>query len=56
MTVYDGGWFGMEQTDIPLDGGLFEDTEFTPLDCGGFEPYVIPSGGGTGAVVDGGTY
>ncbi len=56
MAVYDGGWFGMEQIDIPLDGGLFEDTVFTPLDCGGFEPYVISSGGGVGTVVDGGTY
>ena len=55
MTVYDGGWFGMEQLDAPLDGGLFEDTEFTELDCGGFEPYVVPSGG-IGTVVDGGTY
>ena len=55
MTVYDGGWFGMAQLDAPLDGGDFEGTEFTPLDCGGFEPYVIPSGG-IGTVVDGGTY
>lgn len=55
MTVYDGGIFGMAQIDIPLDGGSFDDTEFTPLDCGGFEPYVIPSGG-VGTVVDGGTY
>ena len=56
MNVYDGDWFGMEQIDAPLDGGLFEDTVFTPLDCGGFEPYAIPSGGGIGDVVDGGTY
>ena len=55
MNVYDGGWFGMAQIDTPLDGGSFEDTGFTPLDCGGFEPYVIPSGG-VGELVDGGSY
>ena len=55
VSFYDGGIFGMEQTDASLDGGLFEDEELTPLDCGGFEPYVIPSGG-IGEVVDGGVY
>lgn len=52
MTVYDGGWLGIEQLDTPLDGGDFDGTEFTPLDCGDFEPYVIP----IGSIVDGGTY
>ena len=55
VSFYDGGIFGMEQTDAPLDGGLFEDEELTSLDCGGFEPYVIPYGG-IGEVVDGGVY
>lgn len=50
--VYDGGGFGVEQIDAPLDGGLFEDEDLSPLDCGGFESYVIPSDN----VVDGGTY
>lgn len=55
MSVYDGGWFGVEQNDAPLDGGLFEDEELSPLDCGGFEPYAVPSGS-IGEVVDGGVY
>ncbi len=55
MTVYDGGWFGMAQIDAPLDGGSFDDTALTPLDCGDFGKFV-PSGGGVGDVVDGGTY
>lgn len=55
VTIFDGGIFGAEQTDTPLDGGLFEDAELEPLDCGGFEPYVMPSGG-VGTVVDGGNY
>ncbi len=54
MTVYDGGWFGMVQLDA-LDGGSFDDTALTPLDCGDFGKFV-PSGGGVGDVVDGGTY
>ena len=55
MTVYDGGWFGMAQLDAPLDGGDFDDTALTPLDCGDFGKFV-PSGGGVGDVVDGGNY
>ena len=55
MTVYDGGWFGTAQLDVPLDGGSFDDTVFTPVDCGDFGKFV-PSGGGIADVVDGGTY
>ncbi len=55
MTVYDGGWFGTAQLDVPLDGGSFDDTALTPLDCGDFGKFV-PSGGGIGDVVDGGIY
>lgn len=56
MTVYDGGWFGMAQIDIPLDGGSFDDTALTPLDCGDFGKFVPSGGGSIGDVIDGGTY
>lgn len=36
VTVYDGGIFGMEQNDIPLDGGSFEDDSLEAFDCGEF--------------------
>ena len=55
LNIYDGGWFGMAQLDVPLDGGSFDDTVFTPVDCGDFGKFV-PSGGGIADVVDGGTY
>ena len=53
VVFFDGGIFGVEQTDAPLDGGLFEDTELTAFDCGGFEPAVLSF---TEAVLDGGKY
>lgn len=56
MTVYDGGWFGMAQLDAPLDGGDFDDTALTPVDCGDFGKFVPSGGGSIGDVVDGGTY
>lgn len=53
VVFFDGGIFGAEQTDAPLDGGLFEDTELTAFDCGDFEPAALSF---TEAVLDGGKY
>lgn len=38
VTVYDGGIFGMEQSEIALDGGDFAEETTGNVDCGGFEP------------------
>lgn len=54
VTVYDGGLFGMEQTDIALDGGMFDDEVTGAVDCRGFEPYVMSAE--VNAVMDGGVY
>lgn len=54
VTVYDGGLFGMEQTDIALDGGMFDDEVTGAVDCRGFEPYVMSAE--VNAVMDGGIY
>lgn len=54
ITAYDGGLFGMNQTDIVLDGGDFTDEVMGAVDCGGFEPYRLTAE--VGAVVDGGNY
>lgn len=55
MNVYDGGWFGMAQLDMPLDGGSFDSAYLSPLDCGDFGEYSIPIGE-LGTVIDGGNY
>ena len=52
VTVYDGGIFGMEQSDIALDGGDFTEETTGNVDCGGFEPLTAE----VSAVVDGGEY
>lgn len=52
ITVYDGGIFGMEQSDIALDGGDFTEETTGNVDCGGFEPLTAE----VSAVVDGGEY
>ncbi|MGN0150122.1 MAG: hypothetical protein ACI4C7_07745, partial [Clostridia bacterium] len=52
VNVYDGGIFGMEQNEITLDGGDFEDEVTGAVDCGGFEPIIISTE--VGAVIDGG--
>ena len=49
VTVYDGGIFGMVQSEIALDGGGFADEITGNVDCGGFEPITAEV-----AVVDGG--
>ena len=54
VTVYDGGIFGMEQTDAPLDGGTFAGTADNTVDFGNFSPLIIVSP--EGAVIDGGVY
>ena len=54
VNVYDGGIFGMEQNEIALDGGDFEDEVTGAVDCGGFEPIIISTE--VGAVIDGGEY
>lgn len=41
VTVYDGGIFGMEQSEIALDGGDFAEETTGNVDCGGFEPLAI---------------
>lgn len=52
ITVFDGGIFGMAQSEIALDGGGFAEETTGNVDCGGFEPLTV----GVGAVVDGGEY
>ena len=52
VTMYDGGIFGMEQSDIALDGGDFTEETTGNVDCGGFEPLTAE----VSAVVDGGEY
>ena len=54
VTVYDGGIFGMKQSEIAIDGGDFADEITGTVDCGGFEPIIISTE--TGAVIDGGEY
>ncbi|MGN0107135.1 MAG: hypothetical protein ACI4A5_05520 [Hominilimicola sp.] len=49
VTVYDGGIFGMEQNNIALDGGYFDDEITATVDCGAFMTE-------SEAVVDGGKY
>lgn len=54
ITVYDGGIFGMEQSEISLDGGDFTDEIAGTVDCGNFEPYRVTTE--IGAVINGGNY
>ena len=51
ITVYDGGIFGMEQSEIALDGGNFSDEVTGTVDCGEFEPLTAAI-----TAIDGGEY